>query len=233
MFYKRTNIQGLMESEWMQYALHRVGVGMPNCFTYATARLSEILGEVIPLDGYTRVHGAQDLWATHNSRLKPSKYASKGALMIWSYGEYGHVAVCEDIIDTYTVAWSQSNYGGNLFDYVEGNPNGYCGMTFLGYLVPDVILDEDPVNSVFNMNDVILENGTAKFLVDCVNVRKQNPVCGRVVAKYNKGNTVHYWGKWVGNGHRYVCYTGASGNTNFVAVSGSEIYGKEKWAEIL
>ena len=53
------------------------------------------------------------------------------------------------------------------------------------------------------------------------------------VAQYNKGDTVHYWGKWVGNGHRYVCYTGTSGNTNFVAVSGSEIYGKEKWTEIV
>ena len=52
MFYKRTNIQGLMESEWMSYALQRVGVAMPNCFTYATARLSEILGEVFPYHGW-------------------------------------------------------------------------------------------------------------------------------------------------------------------------------------
>ena len=180
MFYKRTNIQGLMESEWMSYALQRVGVDMPNCFTYATARLSEILGEVIPLDGYTRVHGAQDLWETHNSRLKQSKYASKGALMIWSYGEYGHVAVCEDIIDTYTVAWSQSNYGANLFDYVEGNPNGYCGMNFLGYLVPDVVLDEEPVNSVFNMKDVILENGILHSTVKKPAFRKRKRISASI-----------------------------------------------------
>lgn len=234
MFLKRTNIQGLSDSEWMSYAVSRTGVDMPNCFTYATARLSEILGEVFPLDGYTRVNGAQDLWTTHNSQLKQSKYASKGALMIWKYGTWGHVAVCEDIISDYEVAWSQSNYGGSMFDYVTGNPNGYCGMEFLGYLVcEDVTVDTEPTSTVVDMKNVIKENGTMKFTVDHVNVRKGNPVCGRIVAQYNKGDTVVYWGKWIGNGHRYICYTGASGNTNFVAVSGSEIYGKDKWAEVV
>lgn len=37
----------------------------------------------------------------------------------------GHVAVCEELIDTNTLTWSQSNYGGTMFEYVKGNPNGY------------------------------------------------------------------------------------------------------------
>ncbi|MFQ6814565.1 MAG: hypothetical protein ACLRS2_19695 [[Clostridium] innocuum] len=32
---------------------------------------------------------------------------------------------------------SQSNYGGAMFEYVKGNPNGYQGMHFLGYLLHD------------------------------------------------------------------------------------------------
>lgn len=67
--------------------------------------------------------------------------------MIWESGRYGHVAVCEELLDTHTIAWSQSNYGGALFEYVKGNPNGYKGMHFLGYLIHDELVtssDEKP-----------------------------------------------------------------------------------------
>lgn len=43
-FKKRTSLSGLTGSKWMDWALRRTGVAMPNCFTYATARISEILG---------------------------------------------------------------------------------------------------------------------------------------------------------------------------------------------
>lgn len=227
-FVKRTNIQGLLESEYGKYAVKQTGVDFPNCFTYATARVAEIRDKCEPIDS-VRVVGAQDLWSKHASYFQISNYAKKGALMIWQYGQYGHVAVVEDIIDTNTIAWSQSNYGGNLFDYVQGNPNGYCGMNFLGYLIYDGCDNEVTTPSQV-VSGIIKEQGTATFLVDSVNVRKGSPT-GPVVAQYNKGQSVKYWGKYVGNGHRYVVYTGASGNTNFIAVSGSETYGKDKWAE--
>lgn len=226
-FVKRTNVQGIIESKYGQYAIRETGVNFPNCFTYATARVAEIRERLQPIDRY-KVVGAQNLWTAYSTWMTPHLTAKRGALMIWQYGKYGHVAVCEDIIDVNTVAWSQSNYGGNLFDYVEGNPNGYCGMKFLGYLWYDECVNE-PTNTPSGLN-IIKENGVATFLVDCVNVRKGSPN-GPVVAQYNKGQSVHYWGKYIGNGHRYVVYTGASGNTNFVAVSGSETYGKDKWAE--
>lgn len=233
MFIKRTNIQGLVESKYGQYAIRETGVNFPNCFTYATARVAEIREKCQPIDRY-KVPGAQNLWTAYSTWMTPKPYAKKGALMIWQYGTYGHVAVCEDIIDNNTVAWSQSNYGGNLFDYVQGNPNGYCGMKFLGYLWYDITepkQNESYSNGTsYDKNTIIKENGTATFIVDKVNVRKGSPT-GPVVAQYNKGQSVKYWGKVVCNGHRYVVYTGASGNTNFVAVSGSETYGKDKWAE--
>lgn len=135
-FKKRTSLSGLTDSKWMDWAIRRTGVNMPNCFTYATARISEILGREEYLDS-PRVNGAQELWDNYSNGFKRSKYAVEGALMIWQYGQYGHVAVCEEIIDANTVAWSQSNYGGKMFEYVKGNPNGYLGMKFLGYLVHD------------------------------------------------------------------------------------------------
>lgn len=77
---------------------------------------------------------------------------------------------------------------------------------------------------------VTLENGTATFTTGPINVRDGGPN-GKVVAQYEKGQSVNYWGKWVGNGHRYVVYTSYSGATRFVAVSDSEIHGKDKWAD--
>ncbi|MCR0205670.1 CHAP domain-containing protein [[Clostridium] innocuum] len=135
-FKKRTNLTGLTESEWMKWAIARTGVNMPNCVTYATARISEILGRKEYLDE-PRITGAQELWSYYSQGFTRSKYAVPGALMIWESGQYGHVAVCEELLNTNTIAWSQSNYGGAMFEYVKGNPNGYKGMRFLGYLVHD------------------------------------------------------------------------------------------------
>ena len=134
-FKKRTSLSGLTGSNWMDWAVRRTGVNMPNCFTYATARISEILGREEYLDS-PRVNGAQELWDNYSDGFKRSKYAVEGALMIWQSGQWGHVAVCEELIDTNTIAWSQSNYGGAMFEYVKGNPNGYKGMKFLSRLQP-------------------------------------------------------------------------------------------------
>lgn len=137
-FKKRTSLSGLSGSKWMSWAIARTGVNMPNCMTYATARISEILGRKEYLDD-PKVFGAQELWTKYSEGFRRSKYAVPGALMIWQYGMYGHVAVCEDLINANTVAWSQSNYKGTEFEYIKGNPNGYKGMTFLGYLVHDLL----------------------------------------------------------------------------------------------
>ena len=135
-FKKRTSLSDLADSSWMQWAVQRTGVSMPNCFTYATARISEILNRKEYLDD-PRVRGAQELWDHYAQGFRRASYAEPGALMIWKSGQYGHVAVCEDLLDIHTIAWSQSNYGGAMFEYVKGNPNGYQGMHFLGYLLHD------------------------------------------------------------------------------------------------
>ncbi len=138
-FKKRTSLSTLSDSKWMEWAIQRTGIPMPNCVTYATARISEILNRREYLDD-PRINGAQELWTHYSQGFHQSRYAQPGALMIWSYGRYGHVAVCEELIATDTITWSQSNYGGAMFEYVKGNPNGYKGMQFLGYLIHDELL---------------------------------------------------------------------------------------------
>lgn len=135
-YQKRIMLSNLLGTNWYHFATQRTGIAMPNCFTYATARISEIIGKNQPLDT-TKVRGAGDLWENHAPEFHQEKYAREGALMIWKggAGNYGHVAVCEELLDVYTIGWSESNYGGAMFLYQKRNPNGYAGLQFMGYLV--------------------------------------------------------------------------------------------------
>lgn len=134
-WHSRTSISG-MNGRWINYAVARTGVALPNCFTYATARISEILGYNQSLDGANRVPGAGDLWAVHANQFSRSTAPRVGALMIWTSRNngYGHVAVVESVYNG-IITWSQSNYGGKLFEYVTANPFNYVpGLRFMGYL---------------------------------------------------------------------------------------------------
>lgn len=84
-------------------------------------------------------------------------------------------------------------------------------------------------SSGFDKSQLIEEQGKATFTVDNVNARVNGP-SGTVCRQYNCGDVVNYDYKWIGNGHRYIAWYEAS-NLILVAVSGSETYGKDKWAE--
>lgn len=76
---------------------------------------------------------------------------------------------------------------------------------------------------------LIQEDGKATFTVDDVRERKGGPK-GEVVRTFKTGDSVIYQYKYIGNGHRYVVRK--QGNDYFfIAVSGSEEYGKDKWAD--
>lgn len=218
-FTPRTSLGNFMQTQWYAYAKARVGIDLPNCFTYATGRISEIVGYNQPLDPQNqKVEGAQDLWNCHHENFTQSSTPCEGALMIWQYSTWGHVAVCENSSGT---AWSQSNLGKEYFEYITGNPNGYCGMYFLGYLV-----HKDLGNS-FSTDQLIEEHAKATFTVDQLNARVNSPN-GTVCRQYNTGDSVEYTHKWVGNGHRYICWYEAT-NLIMVAVNGNES-GTEPWA---
>lgn len=64
------------------------------------------------------------------------------------------------------------------------------------------------------------EDGIATFTVDAVRARYDSPT-GDVVRTYNTGDSVRYYWKYVGNGHRYVVYKEGDRKV-FVAVFATE-----------
>lgn len=75
------------------------------------------------------------------------------------------------------------------------------------------------------------EKGTATFTRDQIRIHKDTPD-GAVITNvtYNAGQSVRYIAKCAYKGHRWVKYLRASGGYGVVAVSGSEIHGKDPWA---
>lgn len=77
-------------------------------------------------------------------------------------------------------------------------------------------------------NDLIQEDGIATMTVDSVQARLNSPT-GSVVRKYNTGDEIRYYWKWVGNGHRYIVWKEGT-NYIYLAISNSEQAGVEPWA---
>ena len=235
-FTPRKSYGNFGSSQWMSYAVRQVGVAMPNCFTYATARISEIVGYDQPLDP-VKVRGAGDLWETHSSAFTQSSVAIPGALAIYKggYQNFGHVAVVEVV--GVNMAMSQSNYGGNLFEFVEvpKTPGSYYPGTSLrlcGFLVHKALGASSTLSTGYTESQLINETGVAT-LTQAVNKRRDSPT-GLVVETLPTGKKLAYTQKWVGNGHRYISWVETETNGNkyryFVAISGSETHGKDMWA---
>lgn len=236
-FAPRTSYGNFGNTQWMAYAVARTGVPMPNCFTYATARISEIVGHNQSLDGPYKVPGAGDLWRTHAPEFVQSSTPIPGALAIYKggYNNYGHVAVVEVV--GANMAMSQSNYGGNMFDFVEvpKTPGSYypgTGLRLCGFLIHNSLRGNTVVSTGYNEKQLINENGTA-VLTQAVNKRRDSPT-GIVAETLKKGTKLTYTQKWVGNGHRYISFVEHQQDGRmyryFVAISGSEKQGVDMWA---
>lgn len=234
-FTPRTSYGNFGNSQWMNYAVSRTGVAMPNCFTYATARISEIVGHNQSLDGNNRVVGAGDLWETHAPEFSQSSNAQVGDLAIYKggYQNFGHVAVVEVV--GVNMAMSQSNYGGSLFEFVEvpktvGSYYPGTALRLVGFLRHKEL--GTTVSNSYNEKQLISENGVA-ILTQDVNKRRDTPT-GIVVETLKKGKKLTYTQKWIGNGHRYISWVEKEPNGNqyryFVAISSSEKQGVDMWA---
>ena len=113
-FKKRTSLSDLADSSWMQWAVQRTGVSMPNCFTYATARISEILNRKEYLDD-PRVRGAQELWDHYAQGFRRASWRRTGSTDDMEIGTIRPCGRMRRLLDIHTIAWSQSNYGrGNV-----------------------------------------------------------------------------------------------------------------------
>lgn len=230
-YQKRTTLSNLLNTNWYQSAVSRTGVAMPNCFTYAMARVSEIIGYAQPLD-VTRVRGAGDLWENHAPEFRQEKYAREGALMIWKggAGNYGHVAVCEELIDVNTIGWGESNYGGAMFLYQKRNPNGYAGLRFMGYLVhKDLpVVEEAPApeqpapSSGEILNEVPSDFNYELWHFTCgdsnVNIRRAPSTSGQLTGDwYEPGMSFNYDGFVRREGYVWLSYIGKDGTRRWVA----------------
>ena len=103
--------------------------------------------------------------------------------------------------------------------------NGSCGvLRYKGYG------SASQTTSTFDTSQLIAENAVATFTVDKLNARVNSPT-GTVCRQYNTGDSVEYSYKWVGNGHRYICWYEGS-NIIMVAISESEDYSSTRWATI-
>lgn len=93
--------------------------------------------------------------------------------------------------------------------------------------------DTKPATKPTTTNSIkwIAENGTATFTKDHINIHKDTPD-GEVIkgVQYMSGQSVKYIAKCAYRGHRWVRYVRSSGGYGCVAVSGSEIHGKDPWA---
>lgn len=103
--------------------------------------------------------------------------------------------------------------------------NGSCGvLRYKGYG------STSQTTSTFDTSQLIAENAVATFTVDKLNARVNSPT-GTVCRQYNTGDSVEYSYKWVGNGHRYICWYEGN-NLIMVAISESEDYSSTRWATI-
>lgn len=101
--------------------------------------------------------------------------------------------------------------------------NGSCGVLhFKGYSNPTA----GSGITVFNAANLVAEHAVATLTVDSVAIREGSPT-GNVLKRVGKGFQFEYNYKVVANGHRWVV---SKDKTQFMAVSNSEIQGKDLWA---
>lgn len=87
-------------------------------------------------------------------------------------------------------------------------------------------LVNQPTNTTYDVNKLVSEHALATLTVDAVAIRQGSPY-GAVIKRVNTGFQFEYYYKVVANGHRWVVN---KDKTQFMAISNSEIQGKELWA---
>lgn len=87
-------------------------------------------------------------------------------------------------------------------------------------------LVNQPTNTTYDVNKLVSEHALATLTVDAVAIRQGSPY-GAVIKRVNTGYQFEYYYKVVANGHRWIVN---KDKTQFMAISNSEIQGKELWA---
>lgn len=190
------------------------------------------------------IHGyACDIWEQRKTNgilnyfdevtvMKPGDVAVFKKVANWT--PLSHIAIFHSDIDG-VYGWFLGQNQNGLYKHASGGSS--FNLTKLPYSAtfdtafrPKSLSGGSASNtSKFDKSALIEEIGKVTFTKDGIAARVNDPN-GTICRRYNAGSWENYKYKWVGNGHRYVCwYEGA--NLIMCAVSGSEKYGVDKWAE--
>lgn len=134
-----------------------------------------------------------------------------------------HIAIFDSDIDGkygWFLGQNQGGVGGafNLhkFPYSATYDTGFRPKCFVN----------QPTNTTYDVNKLVSEHALATLTVDAVAIRQGSPY-GAVIKRVNTGYQFEYYYKVVANGHRWVVN---KDKTQFMAISNSEVQGKELWA---
>ena len=182
--------------------------------------------------------GAREIWYRrddlgYSDYFEYTQVGQPGDWFIWDqvYGwykgvYYGHVAMLikDNGNGTGQFLGMNQDYSQAPASVQTLTYNGSCGVLhYKGYGTAT-----QTTSSSFDPSQMVEENAVATFTVDKLNARVNGPD-GTVCRQYNSGDSVEYHYKWVGNGHRYICWYEGS-NIIMVAVSESEDYSSTRWA---
>ena len=136
---------------------------------------------------------------------------------------YSHIAIFDSDIDGkygWFLGQNQGGVGGafNLckFPYSATYDTGFR---------PKCLVNQTS-NTTYDVNKLVSEHALATLTVDAVAIRQGSPY-GAVIKRVNTGFQFEYYYKVVANGHRWVVN---KDKTQFMAISNSEVQGKELWA---
>ena len=181
--------------------------------------------------------GAREIWHRrealgYSAYFNFEQIGHPGDWFVWDsvYGwyngvYYGHVAMLIKDNGNGTGQFLGMNQGTNLSpaNIQTLSYNGSCGILhFKGYSHPT----SNSAITVYNPSNLVSEHAVATLTVDSVAIREGSPI-GNVLKRVGKGFQFEYYYKVVANGHRWVVN---KDKTQFMAVSNSEILGKDLWA---
>ena len=184
--------------------------------------------------------GAREIWYRrealgYSDYFEFTQVGQPGDWFIWDsvYGwwqgtYYGHVAmlVKDNGNGTGQFLGMNQDYSQAPASVQTLTYNGSCGVLhYKGYGTAT-----QTTSSSFDPSQLTEEHAKATFTVDKLNARVNDPN-GTVCRQYNTGDSVEYHYKWVGNGHRYICWYEGS-NLILVAISETEDYNSTRWADI-
>lgn len=165
---------GDIKTSWDQSMISS-GIRLPNCTTYCLLRLWEEGIAKNPLFTYTNIYykfpNAQ-LWYTYWKGNKGEK-PKVGSVLVWggNNAKYGHVAICEDILEDNGTSWkvqvSQSNYGGTYFEskvytIQKGVKTNGVGLNYIGCCYVDLDYGQADRNTSKHQIEVVGTNVYAR-----------------------------------------------------------------------